>query len=594
MSTFNTEQQEYLKGFFAGVAQRPGNPFVGRTAGGQFTAEPNAATGGNLAAPTVHGTPIEDLCKEEVVKYEQHGLDIWDKILENAARDKFPEGGDIFRYKFHGLFYVSPAQESLMLRCRIPGCVLRADQLDAIADIAADWGGGYSHVTTRGNLQVREIMPRDTVEVLLKLRDAGLTSQGAGADNLRNITASPTSGIDPDEVLDVLPHARAMHHYILNNRDMYDLPRKFNIAFDNGGAVSVCADTNDIAFYAVRLRENFESRVSNFKLPIGFRVQLCGITGHKQFAKDCGLLLPPEQAVAVAAAMIRVFREHGDRTNRKKARLKYLIDAWGVEKFLAETQKYLAFDLTYVPLDACEPRRAVSKHGYIGAHPQKDPAFRYLGVTVPVGRLEVAQMRTLSAVARKFGQSEIRLTVWQNAILPHIRTEDVPAATAALAEAGLDATPSHITNGLVACTGSRGCKYAATDTKGHALALGEYLRERVPLDEPINLHFTGCPHSCAQHYIGDIGFLGCKVKVGEEKVDGYTIVLGGGVDNDQGIAREAFPSVPFADIPPLLERFLQAYLDQRQPGERFVEFTRRHSIEDLRALTTATANSLNS
>ncbi|MCC5808104.1 MAG: NirA family protein [Opitutales bacterium] len=598
MSTFTTEQQEYLKGFFAGVAQRPGNPFVGQTASGAFTDDPSAAAGGNLAAPTVHGTPIEDLCKEEQIKHKQHGLDIWDKLLDNAARDKFPEGGDVFRYKFHGLFYVTPAQESLMLRCRIPGCVLRADQLEAIADIAADWGGGYSHVTTRGNLQVREIMPRDSVDVLLKLRDAGLTSQGSGADNLRNITASPTSGFDPDEVLDVLPYARAMHHYILNNREMYDLPRKFNIAFDNGGAVSVCADTNDIAFYAVRVKEDpqspiSQSPISHLQSPIshlrsiGFRVQLCGITGHKQFAKDCGLLVRPEQAVALAAAMIRVFRENGDRTNRKKARLKYLVDNWGVEKFLAETQKHLAFDLDYVPLDACEPRKAVVKHGYIGPHPQKDADYRYLGVTVPVGRLEVDQMRGLADIARRFGKAELRLTVWQNVILPHIRATAVDACIEALRALGLDATPSHITNGLVACTGNRGCKYAATDTKGQALKLGAYLKERVPLDEAINIHFTGCPHSCAQHYIGDIGLLGCKVKVGDEKVEGYNIVFGGGVDNDQGIAREVFSAVPFDEVPPLLERFLRVYLEARRPGERFVEFTRRHTVDDLRALAEA-------
>lgn len=578
--SFTTEQQEYLKGFFCGVSHLAGTPFVGETASGQITAEP-AAAATNLAAPTVHGTSIEDLCKEERIKHEQHGLDIWDTILDNAAREKFPEGGDVFRYKFHGLFYVSPAEESLMLRCRIPGCVLRADQLEAIADIASDWGGGHTHITTRGNLQVREIMPRDTVDVLLKLRDAGLTAQGAGADNIRNITASPTSGIDPHEVLDVLPHAHAMHHYILNNRDMYDLPRKFNIAFDNGGAISVCADTNDIAFYAVRLREDFKSEISDLKTPPAFRVQLCGITGHKQFAADSGILVPPHQAVAVAAAMLRVFREHGDRTNRKKARLKYLVDAWGVPRFLEETQKHLAFPLQHIPLEACHPRRPVEKHGYIGAHPQADPTYHYLGVTVPVGRLEQAQMRGLAEISRTYGTGELRLTVWQNVIIPHIPTRKIAAATTALAAIGLDAGPAHIANGLVACTGSTGCQYASTDTKGHAIALGQYLEKHAPLDEPINIHFTGCPHSCAQHYIGDIGLLGCKVKVGDEKVEGYHIVLGGGVDQDQGIARQIFSSIPFTEVPALLAALLNHYRETRLPGETFLTFTRRHPPQQL-------------
>lgn len=590
MNTFTTEQQEYLKGFFSGISQRPGhNPFLGQTASGQFTGDPAQAIGGNHAEPTVHGYPIDDLCKEERIKYDQHGLDIWDTLLDNATRNQFPEGGDVFRYKFHGLFYVSPAQESLMLRCRIPGCALRSDQLEALADIAADWGGGYAHITTRGNIQIREIMPQDSVNVLLKLRDAGLTSQGAGADNLRNITASPTSGFDPDEVLDVLPYARAMHHYILNKREMYDLPRKFNIAFDNGGAISVCADTNDIGFYAVRLKDDFKAQIPDFKSDIGFRVQLCGITGHKQLATDTGLLILPEEAIPLAAAMIRVFRENGDRTNRKKARLKYLVDDWGMDKFLAETEKHLAFPLRRVLLDHCHPRRNTTKHGYIGVHPQHETGLHYIGVTVPVGRLEASQIRGVADIARRYGRGELRLTVWQNLIIPHIPQGAVDTCLQELSALGLDASPSHIRNGLVACTGNRGCKYAATDTKGHALALADFLKNEIETDEPINIHFTGCPHSCAQHYIGDIGLIGCKVSTGDDKVEGYNIVLGGGVDNDGGIARDVFSAIPFTDVPPLMATLLRAYHDERQPAERFIDFTRRHSVEELRAFVSQPA-----
>ncbi|MCC5834785.1 MAG: NirA family protein [Opitutales bacterium] len=575
--SFSPEQQEYLKGFFTGIQQRPGpNPFVGQTASGQLTADPSQA-GANMAEPSVHGVPIEDLCKEERVKHEQHGLDIWDTLLDNAARNKFPEGGDVFRYKFHGLFYVSPAQESLMLRCRIPGCVLRADQLTGIAEIAEDWGGNYTHVTTRGNLQVREIQPKDSVDVLLKLRELGLTSQGSGADNVRNVTASPTSGFDPDEVYDVLPLAKAMHHYILNNREMYDLPRKFNIAFDNGGAVSVCADTNDIGFYATRVPAGKAEDEGVY-----FRVQLCGISGHKQLASDCGLLLKPEECVAVAAAMLRVFIAHGDRTNRKKARLKYLVDDWGVEKFLEETEKCLAFPLRRLPLEDCEPRRAVTPHGYIGVHPQKDPDFGYLGAVVPVGYLEPRQMKGLADIAREFGRGEVRLTVWQNVILPYIPMEAMDTVKERVHALGLQTRHHPIQNGLVACTGNRGCKYAATDTKGQAIELGDYLSERVELDQPLNIHLTGCPHSCAQHYIGDIGLQGVKVKRDEESVEGYHVVLGGGVDDRRGIGREIWQSVAFDELPQRLEALLLAYLENRQESECFTDFTRRHEIDELK------------
>ena len=206
--------------------------------------------------------------------------------------------------------------------------------------MASDWGSGRADITTRANLQIREFQPKDIVRVLNKLQSLGMTSRGSGADNIRNITASPITGLDPTELCDVAPLAEALHHYILNSRDLYGLPRKFNVAFDNGGAISVVADTNDIGFVAVRVCEGRS-------VPAGvyFRVLLCGITGHKQFATDCGLLLRADQTVAVAAAMIRVFSENGDRTDRKKARLKYLVDRWGVEKFLEETEKRLAFPL---------------------------------------------------------------------------------------------------------------------------------------------------------------------------------------------------------------------------------------------------------
>ncbi|WP_269537861.1 NirA family protein [Cerasicoccus fimbriatus] len=574
---FNPIQKQYLQGFFAGVSQR--GYFVGQTANGQFTHEAGSAEGGNLAEETVHGTPIDDLSKEEKIKYDQHGLDVWDTMLDNAARDRFPEGGDVFRYKFHGLFYVAPAQDAFMLRCRIPGCVLRADQMIGLAEIAEDWGGNCAHVTTRGNFQIREIKAKDSVDVLVKMRELGLTAQGSGADNVRNITASPTSGFDPLEVIDVLPLAKAMHHYILNNRDLYDLPRKFNIAFDNGGAVSVCADTNDIAFYAVRVGGEHDVEPGVY-----FRVQLCGITGHKQFASDCGLLLKPEECVAVAAAMLRVFQEHGDRTNRKKARLKYLVDNWGVEKYLQEVGKKLAFKLRYFALQSCEPRQPVTRHGYIGVYPQKQEGLNYVGVTCPVGHMTPDQMKGAARLATKYGKGDIRLTAWQNFIIPHIATEDLAAFKAELRALGMNCEHDYIMNGLVACTGNAGCKFAASATKAHSLKLGEHLKSAVTLDQPINIHLTGCPNSCAQHYVGDIGLQGVKIKVDGESVEGYHIVLGGGVDNEQGIAQEVFQSVPFEEIPPLLEHVLKTYLASRDGTESFIQFTRRHTTEELKQI----------
>ena len=569
---FTDEQTSYLSGFVSGVLQSRELPFLGQDAGGRFTHEPAVAV-----EETVFGTPIDDLCKEERIKHEKNGLDCYDSILANAATDTFPQDGEIFRYKFHGLFFVTPAQESLMLRCRIAGGSLSSHQFRGLAEIAADWGPGRVDLTTRANTQVREIMPKNCPDVLMKLTDLGLTSQGAGADNIRNITATPTTGFDPDELIDVMPYARAMHHYILKNRDLYGLPRKFNISYDSGGRVSVCADTNDIAFYAVKVGANEHGVAPG----VYFRMQLCGITGHKQFATDCGILLTPEETVPVAAALIRVFIENGDRTNRKKARLKYLVDDWGILKTLEETRKKLAMPLRYFPLDACEPSLPKSKHGHLGIHSQTD-GKNYLGVLVPVGTMSCGQVRDICDIADRYGRGEIRLTVWQNLIIPGIPDDQIDAAAAAVIAAGFDYRPSAITGGIIACTGSRGCKYAAADTKGNAVALGDYLQSRIELDAPVNIHFTGCPHSCAQHYIGDIGMMGVRVKTPSgESVDGYNIVLGGGVDDTQAVACEVWKAVAYTDIPPMMERLLVTYQTKRTSGETFSRFASRHSIEEL-------------
>ena len=567
---FSTEQKEYLQGFFAGVAQRGQGTFVGHTSSGQFTNDP-----ATTQEAMVFNTPVADLCKEERWKHEQNPLDIWDKLVDYAARNEPPTDADRFRIKYFGMFHVSPAQDSFMLRLRVPGGILTTHQMRGLAMMAEQWGSGRADLTTRSNLQIREFAPKNIVNVLSTLQKLGLTSRGSGADNIRNITASPITGLDPQELLDVAPLAEALQLYISNSRDMYELPRKFNVAFDNGGAISVLADTNDIGFTAVRVGEGRS-------VPAGvyFRVLLCGITGHKQFATDSGVLVRADQAVAVAAAMIRVFGEHGDRTDRKKARLKYLVDRWGVERFLAEAEKKLAFPLIRVGANECEPRGQINRCGHIGIHAQSQPGMSYLGVTVPVGRLPVEQMRVLADIADIFGTGELRLTVWQNLLIPNIRNADLKDAEKLLNAAGLTCTAGTVLSGTVACTGNAGCKFAASDTKTHAVTLASLLDQRFPdLDQPVNLHVTGCNHSCAQHYVGDLGLMG--VKVGGE--EGYQVVIGGGADRDQGVARELIPAIRFSELGPKMEKLFVNYTMHRNEGESFLSFTRRHEIDQLQA-----------
>lgn len=573
---FSPEQKEYLQGFMAGVA-----------ASGQFPLASAASASSPAPAPAlepaVHGTPLSDLCKEEKWKHDENPLDAWERLLAHADANKFPDPENTYRFKTHGLFYVAPAQDSFMIRLRVPACEITAHQFHGLADLASELGNGHVDLTTRGNLQLRELKPRDLVTVLTRVQELGLTSRGAGADNIRNVTASPNSGFDPQELLDVRPYAKAVHHYILNHRDCYGLPRKFNIAFDNGGSLTVAADTNDIAFVATRVAESSASQVSGFSSQVSpglyFRILLGGITGHQDFARDTGVVVTPDQSVAVSAAIVRVFAENGDRTNRKKSRLKYLLDKWGFDRFLAETQKKLSFPLTRLPASACEPRRPLIKHGWVGPYKQAQRGFTSIGVGIPVGRMSAKQLHGLATLAANFGKGEIRLTIWQNAIIPHIPDALVASACRQLQHLGFFTEAASTTSGIIACTGSRGCKYAAADTKGAALALGKHLDSaRLSIEQPVNLHFTGCANSCAQHYCGDIGFIGAKQPDG---ADGFHVVLGGGMDLEQGIAREVFRGVRASEVNALVEKILLTYEARKTSGETFVQWSRRHSVKEL-------------
>jgi len=569
---FSGEQQNYLMGFMAGVEARRGALAPAGGAGGTAPADALRVAQDRTIAEGGKLTP------EEEAKRAKHPLDRWDEITARAAEGKFPKGTDVLMTKYHGLFYVAPAQDSFMSRLRIPGGVMTAHQLRGVADIAEELGGGYADVTTRANLQIREIPAANGPELVNRLGDIGLLPRGTGADNIRNITAAPTAGFDAGELIDTRPIVRALHHHILNTRDLFGLPRKFNIALDGGGRVAVLEDTNDIAFTAAMTGEG-----PTFRLGLG------GITGHRDFARETGVVVAPADVVAVCDAILRVFIAHGDRTDRKKARLKYLLDRWGPEKFLTEVEAQWGRALTRVPAEALTPPPPALKHGHVGVHPQKQPGLVYIGVVTPVGRLMVDQLRDLANVADRFGNGEIRLTVWQNLLIPNIPEASLPAALAAITEAGLATEASAVRGGLVACTGSAGCKFAASNTKGHAAMLADYLEARITLDAPINIHLTGCHHSCAQHYVADIGLLGARVEQGEDTVEGYDLHVGGGAGVEQAIGRLIIPAIAADDLPPMILALLRRWMEARMPGESFQSFTARHEDAALVAMAHAGA-----
>lgn len=587
---FSPEQKRYLEGFVSGLgalrASR-GIPGFGGGASAPSVAEPagpDAASHKAMARTEAEGKKLDPA---EIAKREELGLDSYARMKQAAKDGVYPKGPDVLRWRYHGLFFVGPAQDSYMVRLRIPNGVMTHWQFAGVADIAEAHGGPYAHVTTRANLQIREIPAADGIAVLEKLIALGLTCKGSGADNIRNVTGTPTAGIDPQELLDTRSYASEWHNHILNTREMYGLPRKFNVAFDGAGLIAALEDTNDIGFQAIDVKDGFGAEPG-----VWFRLALGGITGHKDLARDTGVIVRPEDATRVSDAIIRVFIEHGDRTDRKKARLKYVLDTFGFEKFLAEVEVKLGEMLTRVPMEAVAVRPVSNRQAHIGVHSQKQDGLNWIGVVLPVGKMTVEQMRGIAKISRDLGDGDIRLTVWQNFLISGVRDENVELAKAALEALGLGISATAVRAGLVACTGSEGCKFGAAPTKRNAEEMANWCDGRVAVDQPVNIHLTGCHNSCAQHYIGDIGLIGQRVTVSDEgdTVDGYNICVGGGFGADGAIGREIFQNIKAEDAPQLVERMLKSWMENRAaPDESFAAFTRRFEPPQLASLFTGEA-----
>ena len=589
---FDPEQKRYLEGFVAGVQ-------IAKTArsvaGAVAAASPAAATPAEPTGPDAAALKAQNrtlasggkLSDQEKFKREEHPFDTYERLKAHAAKNEYPKPADNFRWRFFGLFYVAPNQNSYMCRLRIPNGILKAAQFAGIADLAERYGGGYAHVTTRANIQIREVEAGNAVAVIEAVQDLGLCSRGSGADNIRNVTGTPTAGIDPQELIDTRPYAREWHFHILNDRSLYGLPRKFNVAFDGAGTIPVLEDTNDIGFQAVRVNEGF-----GLAPGVWFKLCLGGITGHRDFARDTGVLVEPQDACRVADAVVRLYVEHGNRTDRTKARLKYVLDAMGVEKFVALVEEKLGRKLERASPGAVAPRADFDRTGHIGIHAQKQAGLNWIGVVLPVGRMSVEQMQGLAGIASTLGDGDLRLTVWQNLLISGVPTEKLPVAQERIEALGLATTTNAIRSGLVACTGNTGCKFAASDTKRHAEDIAVWCETRVALDTPVNIHLTGCHHSCAQHFVSEIGLLACKVQADEDAdpVEGYHVLVGGGFGPNAALGRELYRDVTAENAPRTVERILKAYLGHRASREEtFLAFVRRHEIDALKAMTEAEA-----
>lgn len=562
---FSLEQKRYL-------AQAVAQLNIHLALGGEQSSE-------EVQEDNFWGTPIEDLCKEENAKYETHVLDIWDQIVEHNDANQIAEGITQFMFRHWGVFNVEPACPGYMCRLRLPACMLRGDQMLALGDIAENIAGGYAHVTTRGSLQFREIKPNRVLDLLAALYDFGMSCKGSGADSARNITASPLAGIDQDEVADLHKYGIQLSHRILNTKDLNGLPRKFNISFDNAGSISCLSDTNDVGFLAVKVKDNPQG----VEPGIYCRLFLGGITGHEDFARDTGFICEPKDTPEISEAILRVFLEHGDRTNRKKARFKYVLDTHGFDWVCERIQEKLeqmgkSITLTSLSAEFEAPRPPVKRQAHIGVHKQSQAGLNYIGVALKLGRLSPEQTRRLGEVAMRYGNNDVRLTVWQNAIIPNVPDDKVAAAIKEIEALDMSVSANAFAAGAVACTGKWACKLANAYTKEDGTAIVNHLQAKYELDQPINIHLTGCPNSCAQHYISDIGMVGTSAEDGSE---GYNVFVGGGTDQDRGLGRLLCGPIAARDICQLSEKIIGNYLRVRKDNESFIHFTQRLEQQQL-------------
>jgi sulfite reductase (ferredoxin) len=463
-----------------------------------------------------------------------------------------------------------------MVRIRLPNGLLFAHQLRTIADLAERYARGIADLTVRENMQLHWVRIEDLPDIFDELARCGLTTMGTCGDVTRNITGCPLAGVDADELVDASPLVLAATRMLNGNPAFYNVPRKYKVSITGCRVWCSYPEINDVGLTAVRHPQTGE---------VGFSLRVGGgLSTQPHFAVRLNVFVRWHQVLPVVKAATEIFRDSDVlRHNREKARLKFLflLHGWTAERFQEELERRLGFALEPAVPEA-PPADVYRDH--VGIHPQKQAGYDYAGLAILRGRLAPAEMRTIADLAERYGSGELRTTPMQNLLILHVRRERSAALARELEAAGLRLDASPFWRGTVACTGTEFCKLALTETKGFARWLVEELEARLPgFDQHLKLHITGCPNSCGQHWIADIGIEGKKLKVGGQQVDAYYFCVGGGVGQHQATARPLGYRIPATEVPAAIERLLREYLAQRRDGENFRQFCARHTVDELRA-----------
>ena len=467
-----------------------------------------------------------------------------------------------------------------MVRIRIPNGLLSSHQARTIADLAERHARGVADITVRQNVQLHWVTIESLPEVLETLWGVGLTTTGACGDVARNITGCPLAGFDAHEHCDASPLALELNGQLGGNSDFYNLPRKFKVSITGCRSWCTYPEINDVGLTATtrkRLHGHEE---------VGFSLRVAGgLSTDPHLGVRLNAFVRWEQAVPVVRGVAELFRESEVlRQNRERARLKFLFlqHGWTADSFLTALQDRLGFTL-----DPAEPEELPSDihRDHVGIHAQKQQGLSYVGANVLRGRVTPEQLRTAANLSDRYADGHLRNTIMQNLLIVNVPNEQAARVGGELTAVGLPVRASAFARGTVACTGSEFCKLALTETKGFAHWLTEELDQRLPgFQEQLRLHVTGCPNSCGQHWIADIGIEGKKLKVDGRMVDAYYFCVGGSVGEFASIARPVGYRCAASQVPEAIERLLSEFNEQRAPGENLRGFFARHTNEQIRGL----------
>ncbi|NCR27208.1 MAG: ferredoxin--nitrite reductase [Microcystis aeruginosa LE13-04] len=502
-----------------------------------------------VQAPEKDGTTLN---KFEKFKAEKDGLAIKDELDHFAqigweAMDKT----DLeHRLKWVGVFYRPVTPGKFMMRLRIPNGILSSEQMRVLGEIVQRYGDdGNADITTRQNLQLRGIRIEDIPDIFQRLKSVGMTSVQSGMDNVRNITGSPMAGLDADELIDTRELVQKVQDMITNygqgNYQFSNLPRKFNIAIEGGRDNSVHAEINDIAF------------VPGYKEgELGFNVVVGGFFSAKRCEAAIPMnvwVRPNQEVVDLCRGILEVYRDNGLRSNRQKSRLMWLIDEWGIEEFRTRVANHLGY-----PLATAAEKDAIDweKRDHLGVFPQKQEGLSYIGLCIPVGRLFADDMLDLARIAEVYGSGELRLTVEQNVIIPNIAAENMPTLLTEPLLAKFTPNPTPLQRALVSCTGAQFCNFALIETKNKAVDLIRQLDAELNIPRGVRIHWTGCPNSCGQPQVADIGLMGTKARKDGKTVEGVDIYMGGKVGKDAHLGSCVQKGIPCEDLKSLLTSIL--------------------------------------